>query len=79
MADTVEFASNGTTASGYLVIPEGGTGPGVVVVQEWWGLDPGIKEMAERLGRGRLRRPRARPVPRRARGAHRDGQGRATS
>ena len=51
MAETVEFQSNGNTASGYLVRPpDGGTGPGVVVVQEWWGLDSGIKEMTERLG-----------------------------
>jgi carboxymethylenebutenolidase len=50
MAETVEFASNGSTASGYLVRPPGGSGPGVVVVQEWWGLDPGIKQSAERLG-----------------------------
>jgi len=49
MAETVEFASNGNTASGYLVRPAGGSGPGIVVVQEWWGLDPGIKQSAERL------------------------------
>ena len=45
----VEFASNGSTAAGYLAAPEGGSGPGVIVVQEWWGLDSGIKEMADRL------------------------------
>jgi carboxymethylenebutenolidase len=50
MAETVEFASNGNTASGYLVRPESGTGPGVIVVQEWWGLDSGIKTMTDRLG-----------------------------
>jgi len=50
MADTVEFRSNGTTASGYLVTPPRGSGPGVLVIQEWWGLDSGIKEMADRLG-----------------------------
>ena len=50
MAESVEFASNGGTAHGYLVTPTGGSGPGVVVVQEWWGLNPGIKEMADRLG-----------------------------
>jgi carboxymethylenebutenolidase len=50
MAEIVEFPSNGDTASGYLVRPPGGTGPGVVVCQEWWGLDAGIKEMADRLG-----------------------------
>ena len=46
MAETVEFASNGSTASGYLVRPADGSGPGVVVVQEWWGVDSGIKAQA---------------------------------
>jgi carboxymethylenebutenolidase len=50
MAETVEFRSNGKTASGYFVMPPGGSGPGVMVIQEWWGLDSGIKEMADRLG-----------------------------
>ena len=50
MAETVEFRSNGTNASGYLVKPVAGSGPGVLVIQEWWGLDSGIKEMADRLG-----------------------------
>lgn len=49
MAETVEFRSNGSTASGYLVRPVAGQGPGVLVVQEWWGLDSGITEMANRL------------------------------
>ena len=52
MAETVEFPSNGSTASGYLVTPPSGTGPGVLVVQEWWGLDPGIKQTAERIAAG---------------------------
>jgi carboxymethylenebutenolidase len=51
VAETVTFSSNGGSASGYLVTPPQGSGPGVVVVQEWWGLDPGIKEWAERLGK----------------------------
>lgn len=46
---TVEFPSNGGTAGGYLAVPEGGSGPGVVVVQEWWGLDPSLKIMVDRL------------------------------
>jgi len=50
MAETVHFKSNGSTASGYLVRPPSGSGPGVLVIQEWWGLDSGIKEMADRLG-----------------------------
>lgn len=49
MAETISFPSNGSDASGYLVRPEGGSGPGVLVIQEWWGLDSGIKEMASRL------------------------------
>jgi carboxymethylenebutenolidase len=49
MGDTVEFASNGDTAGGHLAIPAGGTGPGVIVVQEWWGLNPQIKGVADRL------------------------------
>lgn len=52
MGETVEFASNGETASGYLVRPPGGSGPGVIVVQEWWGLDPALKECADRVAAG---------------------------
>jgi carboxymethylenebutenolidase len=50
MSETVQFRSNGTTASGYFVRPPAGSGPGVLVIQEWWGLDSGIKEMTDRLG-----------------------------
>ncbi len=50
MSETIEFASNGNKASGYLVTPSAGSGPGVLVLQEWWGLDPGLKHMADRLG-----------------------------
>jgi carboxymethylenebutenolidase len=50
MAETVEFRSNGSTASGYLVKPASGSGRGVLVIQEWWGLDSGIKTTTERLG-----------------------------
>jgi carboxymethylenebutenolidase len=45
----IDFKSNGERAGGYLALPEGRRGPGVIVVQEWWGLDSGIKEMADRL------------------------------
>jgi len=51
MAETVEFRSNGSTASGYLARPSLGSGPGVLVIQEWWGLDSGIKATTDRLGR----------------------------
>ena len=49
MGEAVEFPSNGSTASGYLATPEGGQGPGVLVIQEWWGLVPHIKDVADRL------------------------------
>jgi carboxymethylenebutenolidase len=49
MAETVEFRSNGNSASGYLATPASGKGPGILVIQEWWGLDPSLKENVERL------------------------------
>jgi carboxymethylenebutenolidase len=49
MAETVEFKSNGNVASGYLAKPPSGSGPAVLVIQEWWGLDSTTKQMADRL------------------------------
>ena len=49
MGTLIDFKTNGEKESGYLALPEGRRGPGVIVVQEWWGLDSGIKEMADRL------------------------------
>jgi carboxymethylenebutenolidase len=49
MGETVEFPSNGTTASGYLARPPSGSGPGILVLQEWWGLNPQIKGVCDRL------------------------------
>jgi carboxymethylenebutenolidase len=49
MGETVEFASNGNTASGYLATPASTPAPGVLVLQEWWGLNPQIKGVADRL------------------------------
>ncbi len=49
MGEHVEFPSNGTTGGGYLAVPSSGSGPGVVVVQEWWGLVPHIESVADRL------------------------------
>jgi carboxymethylenebutenolidase len=48
--EMVEFTSNGGKAEGYLALPEGGgKWPGVVVIQEWWGLVPHIKNVCERF------------------------------
>ena len=45
----VEFESNGGTAPGYLAVPESGKGPGVIVLQEWWGLTDDIKRVCDRF------------------------------
>lgn len=45
----VTFPSNGSTAHGYLALPESGSGPGVVVIQEWWGLTSHVADVANRL------------------------------
>ena len=45
----IRYPTNGTTGSGYLATPEGGSGPGVIVIQEWWGLVDHIKNVADRF------------------------------
>lgn len=42
--------ADGETLMGYLAHPEGeGSYPGIVVIQEWWGLDEHIKEVTRRF------------------------------
>lgn len=48
-AEMIEFPVNGTTARGYLATPESGSGPGVIVLQEWWGLVPQLKGVCDKL------------------------------
>ena len=45
----VTFPSTEGRAHGYLALPPDGTGPGVLVVQEWWGLTDHIRSVADRL------------------------------
>jgi carboxymethylenebutenolidase len=48
------FASPGGVdgqAHGYLALPESGTGPGVIVIQEWWGLTDHIVDITDRLAK----------------------------
>jgi carboxymethylenebutenolidase len=47
--EMVTFQSNGGSASGYLSLPASGKGPGVIVIQEWWGLVPHIKDVCDRF------------------------------
>jgi carboxymethylenebutenolidase len=49
MGEIVSFPSNGTSAEGYLAIPAAGNGPGLVVIQEWWGLVDHIKDVCDRF------------------------------
>jgi carboxymethylenebutenolidase len=51
MGEMVTFASNGGTCEGYLALADGdaGAAPGAVVIQEWWGLVPHIKDVADRF------------------------------
>jgi carboxymethylenebutenolidase len=49
MGQMVEFPSNGSAAQGYLALAKSGSGPGVLVIQEWWGLVDHIKELCERF------------------------------
>ncbi len=49
MGEMIEFASNGGTASGYLALPDSGTGTPLVVIQEWWGLVPHIQDVCDRF------------------------------
>jgi carboxymethylenebutenolidase len=50
MGSTIEFTRpDGQRAPGYLAEPKGGSGAGVVLIEEWWGVNDEIKETAERL------------------------------
>ena len=49
MGEIVTFPSNGGTAQGYLAKPASGAGKGVIVFQEWWGLNDNIKGIADRF------------------------------
>ena len=48
MGEMVKFKSNGATCDGYLATPAG-KGPGVIVLQEWWGLVDHIKDVCDRF------------------------------
>jgi carboxymethylenebutenolidase len=49
---TVQYSYNGSTANGYLAVPDGGgKRPGLVIIQEWWGLNDHIKDIAGRFAK----------------------------
>jgi carboxymethylenebutenolidase len=47
----IEFASDGERVRGYLALPPRGSGPAVLVLQEWWGLVDHIRDVCDRLAR----------------------------
>jgi carboxymethylenebutenolidase len=47
----IEIASGGERLRAYLALPARGRGPGVVVLQEWWGLVDQIRDVCDRLAR----------------------------
>jgi len=49
MGEMVQFPFAGGNTGGYLSIPKKGNGPGVVVIQEWWGLVDHIKDVCDRF------------------------------
>ena len=51
MGERVTFKANGHDTTGYLARPASGTGPGVIVIQEWWGLVPHIEDVADRFAK----------------------------
>lgn len=42
-------ASPGSAGSGYVVAPDSGSGPGVLVLHAWWGLTPFFRSVCDRL------------------------------
>jgi carboxymethylenebutenolidase len=50
VTESVEYPSNGKQGMGYLARPgDGQPHPAVVVIQEWWGLEEHIKDVARRF------------------------------
>ena len=47
---TVSYQSQGEEVTGYLARPSSpGPHPGMIVIQEWWGVDAHIKDIADRV------------------------------
>jgi len=49
MGEMVQFPFAGGNTGGYLATPKQGSGPGVIVIQEWWGLVDHIKDVCDRF------------------------------
>src|SRR5690349_6996845 len=49
MGEMVEFPFAGGNTGGYLATTKEGSGPSVIVIQEWWGLVDHIKDVCDRF------------------------------
>jgi carboxymethylenebutenolidase len=49
MGENAIYNVDGHEGSGYLAFPKVGTGPAVIVIQEWWGLVGHIKDVVNRF------------------------------
>ncbi|HEY1832838.1 MAG TPA: dienelactone hydrolase family protein [Solirubrobacteraceae bacterium] len=45
----IEFPTSAGTTPGYLAVPDGGSGPATIVLQEWWGLESHIRSICDRF------------------------------
>ena len=48
----IEFPTSDGSTPGYLAKPSSGRGPATIVLQEWWGLEPHIRSVCDRLAAG---------------------------
>ena len=51
MGELVQFPFAGGDTRGYLSVPDKGSGAGVIVIQEWWGLVDHIKDVCDRFAK----------------------------
>ncbi len=54
MGSQITFDWDGGQSTWYEAVPKSGTGPAVIVLQEWWGLVPHIKQVCDRLAAERF-------------------------
>ena len=49
MGEKINFTIGATDGSGYLALPQKGSGSAVIVIQEWWGLVGHITDVVDRF------------------------------